>query len=397
MALNVYMSQLTQTQIEELANQSGYPCISIYMPAEKAGAETRKNPIIFKNLLREAQDRLEEADKHGAMSEAMTEAESYIENHDFWQHQDNGLAFFISDAGVKYHRLDCDFEKSVTVSSSFYLLPLLPILNSNVKFYLLALSQNEVKFFIGNQNSLTQTELPEGVPASLAEALKYDDPEKQTQYHSGDPSNSPVYHGQGVGTEDSKDEIRRFFHQIDNAIQTTFNKERTPLILAGVEYETVMYRELSSHNTLLEEGFIGNPENVPTQDLHQRAWEIMQSHLEQDKKAELERYQELANTTNETSAVMTEIIPAAASGQIDTLFIGADSQQWGSFSLMDNLVEIHETPQKDSVDLYDFAAVKTYLQAGKVYVLDSDEMPADTSMMAIMRYPVYVEAEKAIA
>ena len=384
---------LSQTEIQELASQISFPCISLYLPTEKAGAETRKNPIRFKNLLSEAETKLRNLEDTDDLTSQLDTAKSYIENYDFWQHQESGLAFFISQAGIKYYTLGSDFTESVTVSDRFYLQPLLPIVNQNTKFYLLTLAQNEVQLFIGNRDGIKQIALPDSVPSSLAEALKYDDPEKQTQYHSGDSGKSPIYHGQGVGTTDNKDEIRRFLQQIDSGIQSAFAQEKAPLILAGVEYLLPMYHEANSYNNLVEKGITGNPENVSHHDLHQQAWSIIQEQLNAERQKAIDRYQQLS-TSNEASSNLEQIVAAAAKGQIDTLFFLANTQQWGRFNLQENRVELHQEQTINSVDLIDFAVVNTYLQGGKVYLLESEQKPVDNRMMAILRYPIYAEVAK---
>ena len=390
------MGRLTQTEIQELAKQVEFPCISLYMPTEKAGAETRENSIRFKNLLTEAKTKLSQLEAESELSTSMETAESYLENHDFWQHQETGLAFFINQEGVKYYRLDRDCSELIIVSDRFYLNPLLSVINENHQFYLLALAQNQVQLFLGDRDRLNQVQLPENVPVSLAEALKYDDPEKQTQYHSGEPGNDPIYHGQGVGTTDNKNEIRRFLQQISNGIESAFEVQNVPLILAGVEYLLPIYRETNSYQNLLEAEITGNPEHVAPEALHSQAEEIMATQLDDVKQTAMDDYQRLA-ATNETSDNLTEIVAAAAKGQVDTLFMVANRQQWGSFDLQNYQVELHDTPSQDSLELYNFAAVKTYLQSGKVYFLESDQMPENASIAAIMRYPIYAEVEKVTA
>lgn len=54
------MPLLSTDALKSLIENSASPCISIYMPMEKAGSEVRQNPIRFKNLMREAEKRLEE-------------------------------------------------------------------------------------------------------------------------------------------------------------------------------------------------------------------------------------------------------------------------------------------------------------------------------------------------
>ena len=388
------MINLSPSDFQRLANQKQPTCISIYMPTEKAGAETRKNPIRFKNLIKEAESKIKQLDRSTEEPQDILDlARGYVDNHDFWQHQDCGLAFFINGENIKYYRLPYVFEERVEVSDRFYLKPLLPVITNDSKFYLLALSQNEVKFFLGSHYSINQIDLPESVPGSLAKALEYDDPEKQTQYHSGNPGNSPIYHGQGVGTTDNKDEIRRFFQAIDNGLQKALQEEKTPLILAGVEYLLPIYKEVNSYNNLLEKGVLGNPENVAASDLHDSAWKIVEPHLSAARKEDIDKYNQLAGDS-EASSELEQIVGAAAKGQVDTLFVMSNAQSWGTFDLQSNKVTVHSEATRDSMDLIDFAATKTYLQGGKVYILESENMPTNTAMSAIFRYPVYAPADK---
>ncbi|MEO1689983.1 MAG: hypothetical protein AAFR62_06930 [Cyanobacteria bacterium J06629_2] len=387
------MAELSFTDLQTLA-QSNSTSISLYMPAEKAGAETRKNPLRFKNLLSEAEDKLTE--RSVELEAALKSARAYIERHDFWQHQDSGLAFFINRDGVKYYRLPYSFDERVEVGDRFYLKPLLPLLTNNNEFYLLALSQNEVKFFLGSRYGLNQIELPQDVPPSLAEALKYDDPEKQTQYHSGDAGGSPIYHGQGVGTTDNKDEIKRYFQQIDSGLTSALNESSTPLILAGVEFLLPIYHEVNSYNNLLEAGITGNPENVATQDLHQQAWAIIEPRFASEKQAAIAEYHN-QSSAGLSSSRLEEIIAGAANGQIETLFVTADAQVYGQFDRQANKVQILDEAAANSMDLIDFAATQTYLQKGEVYTVDATEMPEGNAIAAILRFPLFAEPTAASA
>ena len=390
------MNQVSQAKLQELAKYSGLPCISLYLPTEVAGAETRKNSIKFKNILAEAENKLNQLGLNNNIAEILAVARSYIDRHDFWQNQNTGLAFLIGQQGIEYFCLEANFSELAIVGDRFYLQPLLSIVNDNSQFYLLALAQNQIKLFLGNRDRLNEVELPENVPSSLAEALKYDDPEKQTQYHSGEPGNSPIYHGQGVGTTDNKDEIRRFFQQIANDIESAFDVENIPLVLAGVEYLLPIYKEVNSYQHLTGESIIGNPEHISPEELHDLARSIIKDKLTAEIKAAIDDYHNLS-ATDRTSQNLVDIVAAAAKGQIDTLFLVGNRQQWGNLNLQDYKVELTDNPDRDSLELYNFAAVNTYLQDGKVYFLDSDIMPEKTSIMATLRYPIYTEAEKVIA
>ena len=393
------MTELSRSDFQILAGENS-TCVSIYMPAEKAGAQTRKNPIRFKNLLREAEDKIEQLNESiPELNDSIESAKAYIDNYDFWQHQDYGLAFFINRDGVKYYRLPHSFDETVKVSDRFYLKPLLPILTNDNKFYLLALSQNQVRFFLGSHYTINEIDLPQDVPISLAEALKYDDPEKQQQYHSGDGggrNTAPIYHGQGVGTTDNKDEIKRFFHQIDNALKSAFPEEETPLILAGVEFLLPIYQEVNSYSNLLETGITGNPENASASDLHQQAWSIIEPHLTAARQSAMDKYHSLSGT-EEASNKIESIVVGAANGQIDTLFVADDAQAWGRFDRQANKVEIDSESTEDNLDLIDFAVTQTYLQNGNVYLVERSQLPEAETAIAILRYPIYADPARTTA
>ena len=392
------MNLLSKTELENLFNfRDGY-CISIYMPGIKAGQETRQNPIRFKNLLSEAQSKLIDGGLSASEAdEYLQEATALIDNYNFWQHQAAGLACFISQNETRYYRLPQSFTESVVVNNcetnqnGFFLKPLLPLLTNDNNFYLLALAQNEIRLFQGNHYNIQQLDLPEDVPVSLAKALRYDDPEKQLQSHSVSDRNS-IFHGQGVGTTDNKNEILRYFQQIDRGLNSLLESEQIPLILAGVEYLHPIYQEANSYAHLVTEGVIGNPENLAPEELHQQAWQVIQPQLDRVRQQAIAQYQELL-TTKQASADLKQIVPAAVHGQVDTLFVTADGKCWGKFEPQNNTVQMEDNSTADNLDLLDFAAIHTFLQGGKVYLLPQEQIPDSDLMAAIFRYPVYANAE----
>ena len=54
------MDSLTREDIKTLIETQGEWCVSLFMPTVRAGAEVQQNPIRFKNLLRQAEERLAE-------------------------------------------------------------------------------------------------------------------------------------------------------------------------------------------------------------------------------------------------------------------------------------------------------------------------------------------------
>lgn len=66
----------------------------------------------------------------------------------------------------------------------FHLKPLLQLLSGDGQFYILALSQNQVRLFQGNRYHVSGVELTD-LPTSMAEALQLDNPQQNLQFHTG--------------------------------------------------------------------------------------------------------------------------------------------------------------------------------------------------------------------
>ena len=67
---------------------------------------------------------------------------------DFWYAQMGGLALFRSSDLLTHYRMPMRCPELAVVADSFHVRPLLHFLQSNRYFYVLTLSQNNVRFFM---------------------------------------------------------------------------------------------------------------------------------------------------------------------------------------------------------------------------------------------------------
>ncbi len=212
-------------EVKTLIEEPNGICVTIYMPTHRLGVETQQNPIRFKNLLRQAEEQLINSGLRSQDVKDLLQPAEEIDEYDFWQHQSDGLAIFIANNVFSYYCLPIDFPELVVVTNRFHLKPLLSLLTTDGLFYILALSQNQVRLFQGSRYSVSEIEL-ENVPQGIAEALKYDDPEKQFQFHTGTSEGggerAAMFHGQGAGNDEQKDNILRYFRQVNQGLQELF-------------------------------------------------------------------------------------------------------------------------------------------------------------------------------
>jgi hypothetical protein len=181
------MDVVRKSDLKSLSKERRGPCVSIYMRAFRKGEEVMQNPVRFKNLLAEAEDMLaEEGLRKPEAAELLSPALALETDSDFWQYQSDGLAVFASPGFFRFFRVQVPFEDLTVVTDRFHVKPLVGLLSGSERFYVLALSQNRVRLLHGSAQEVIECHLEE-VPTSLAEALRYDDPEKQLQFHTGTP------------------------------------------------------------------------------------------------------------------------------------------------------------------------------------------------------------------
>lgn len=388
------MAYLTKKELEELIKKpEADVCVSIYFPTHRKGDEILEDPIRLKNLLAQAEDELEEmGHPKEKIREIIEPALSLLERHAYWQHQSDGLALFLSTGFTRDYRLPVGFDEMLVVAGRFHIKPLIPLLTGNGRFYVLAISQNEIRLIEGTRDNVGEIKL-EDVPTSLAEALRWEDPEKQLQWHTSTQNQAglrpAMFHGHGESTPAGDDEtfIKQYFHQVDEGLRDFLDGETPPLILAGVEYLFPLYKEANSYPNLIDEGIPGNPEQLSAKDLHRKAWEIVSPRFREYKQEAFERFKSMAGSESEkASHDLREIVPAAYFERIETLFVSLDHQQWGTFDPKVDEIRIHQKRKPHDEDLLDFAATHTLMNGGSVYAVSHDEIPGGSPIAAIFRY-----------
>ncbi len=383
------MRIFTRDELRTLAESPQTPCVSLYMPTHRLPTENQQDRTRLKNLIRQAQEGLLTYGLRAAESETLLEpAVKLVGAIPFWKDKRDGLALFLTPAMFRYYQLPITFEPLVVVGHRFHIKPLLTLLGGN-EFFVLALSQNAVRLFEGSRFGLSAIDDLEGVPKSLADALKYDELIKQLQFRTGlgvggaRGERAAMFHGQEA--QDTKDRIQRYFRQIDQGLRELLREAQAPLVLAGVEYLLPIYKEVNTYQHVLNGGITGNPEGVSPEDLHRQAWALVEPYFKREQQEAAARFRKLAGT-GRTSQDAREIVPAAYHGRVECLLVAVGRQQWGDFDPGTSQTHLHAEAQLGDFDLLDLAATQTLLHGGAVYAVEAAEVPDGALLAAIWRY-----------
>ena len=382
------MQLFTGNDLKKLMADEKGLCVSIYLPTIRDASEARQNIIRLKNLLKKAEiSLLGRGLRRDEVETVINPGWGFLDDMAIWDNREDGLAVFLSTRNYHYFHLPATVDELVVVGPRFHIKPLFHLLSGDVKYYILALSQNRVRLIKCTQYTAGEVDLT-GLPTSMTQALQYDEFQKHIQVRSGTAGGGrrpALFHGQGQGRQQNKDDLIKFFRQIDDGLQKHLKNVQAPLVLAGVDYLMPLYREVSTYGFLEPQGLAGNPEELTPRDLQFRAWPLVKPWFEKALSEDLAGYRQMAGT-GLTSHQVEEIVAAAHHGRIKTLFVPVGRQKWGIYDQIKYAPEVHDGFQDGDVDLLDLTAAQTVLNGGGIHVLTPDEMPDQTEIAAVYRY-----------
>jgi len=383
---------VSKERLQQLSAFEAPVCISIYIPTHQSNWEAteRYDVIAFKNHLQDAMKTLREQGLDELELERILEPGFEVLRDDsFWKELDGGLAFFIADGFFSYIKLPATVEEKMTIGHRFLLSPLLLFQERLVRhFFILVISKKQAKLFRADQWQITAIEVPE-LPRGVEDVIHFEEKDDQQLFRTGGRGGTggANFHGIGSGKPDEKENLAIYFHEVDETLRKeVLNTETAPLLLAGIDYMMALYSQTAKYKHVWPETLNGSHEFENVTEMYKQAMPIMKAYFEEPKITALERFGNKSGTSL-TSTDVTEIIPAAFYGRVDTLFVQQGASIHGTFDEANNQLQLADnTNDKAQEDLLDKVVMQTALKEGDVIILDKNEMPEQATLAAIMRY-----------
>ncbi|MEL4455050.1 hypothetical protein [Lutimonas vermicola] len=381
---------ISKKAFEALASKRSSHSVSIYVPMYKTGKEQNEH-LAQANLRRCINEAHSDLVKYALDEEEINNylkpITDLISEVDLWRNPADGLAVFLNKDGLNYYLLPIAFESRTYVADHFYLKPLLPMYHNDGVYYLLELSGDYVKLYKCSRYSCKELSIEDIAPDQLEKAVGFDYKSKMLQFRSGQATHrAGSFHGHGEGKDDRYEEMIVFFRAIDKGINQLISDKKAPLVLACSAPLHSIYKEANSYPNLFEKYLGGDPEFRDKKEMHQQSWELMKEHFQEIEKSKLNLFTELYHTSK-ISYTPSEIIPAALKGKIDTLFVRKGPDLFGLYNKENDTVRFDESKKLTNVSLLNFAAMHTFMQKGKVYELEPNDMPVqEQPLSAIFRY-----------
>lgn len=322
------IQKLDIDRINRLVDESGRGAhVTIYLPTHKAASPPHmtEDQIRCKNLMRAASSTLRDNNQSQLADFLDRKHAEMLEDKSFWEHQLYGLLICARQDDMQLFYLPIDTEEYVSIDSVYHLAPVFGLLHDAHDYYVLAVSQHQPRLLKGNMYELVDAGIK--MPDNLETALQIDEMnQKSEQQRSAKGANGNIggsFNGRGGAKNPAEAERQRYWRILDELIREQVDTS-LPLVLAGVESETVEFRNVSNWPKLLDGTITGNHSSDNPNELFDEAKAIVSRELdEQDHEQAVEHFEMLqgANAAR-TADTFDAIEDAASQGRVDTLLVG---------------------------------------------------------------------------
>jgi len=383
------MNVLTRIDPHWLLEDHHAPCVSILMPTHRRPPDTEEDPVRYRRLLAQATNELRQRDDLTTRErqELLAPLEALTEP-DFWIGHLEGLAVYRSRDGVGVYRLPGPVAEQVTIGDRFSLWQLLPFVEPEIHFFVLALSQGEVTLYEGDRLGLSAMNLPD-LPADIQDAVGTEPAESPLPFYSHRGGRDPMYTGTLGGVSDNEPDQARYFRIVDRVVCQRLAGDGAPLLLAAPAEEWDLYRQANHYPHLIERALDGNHDRDTPELLYQSAWPLVAPIFDERRREVITSYHTLSNSNRATDDLATIAI-AAREGRILALLLAEGGSLRGKYDPKRGQIILPVAYDSDDTatdqELLNALAEEALRYGGEVYVVPPAEMPVDTAVAAILRY-----------
>jgi hypothetical protein len=364
------------------------PCLSIYIPlnAGTANQAAKANALEWKETIRSMEPKLQQYGPEGReLLESVSDWEVLAQGE---EPQGKSIGVFRSPDVFRMTWLEEPVRSRAVIGPHFYIRPLLPELTRDREFYILALSQKNVRLLRCTARTSEEVAFPAGVALSFDAYMNSAKPDHVSD-NRGTPgpssgSSKGVLFTTSSDREDKDEYLTHFFQQIDRGVNEVLRGKTEPVVLAAVEYEIALYRSVNRYPHLAAESVEGAPNSLKSGEMHARALDAILRCYEKKTDEVLAEYNHKVG--GGASNRLKEIVLAAHEGRVLTLLVSDSLETTGAFDETTHTVKGRETGASEDEDLVNDAVVQTILHAGQVFVVPNGKMPNGAPLAAIYRF-----------
>ena len=365
----------TPDDLRDLLQPRTEPCISVYLPLPRHGAEAAAAPLRLRSLLREAERLLSDRYDARRVKELLAPLAGLAEAGDVLGRGPTGLAAFRAEGLFETFSVWPEPPERIVVADSFHLKPLLRCLQDRDRWFVLSLGARQARLWKGSGRGLVSVPLPD---IALPESVSRGGAPRGGR--AGGPGKAPE---EGDGSR--REETLRLYRAVDALLRGGLGPDDV-LLVAGAAPAVALFRELCGHRGLAEEAIEGAFDEASADDLHGRALPVAERALAARDRALVEEFRRQLDR-GLAADVLTRVAEAAIAGRVRRLLVADGRPLFGRVDLSTGEVTLHAGqtgPQDD--DVLDDLAEIVLVRGGEVVVLPPARMPDEAAAVATFRW-----------
>lgn len=294
-------------QLKNLSGERNTPCVTISLDTHRTHPDNKQDEIRFKNLLKEAEERvIEEFGKRPA-SALLEKLETLTSEIDFNHNLDSLHVFLSNDTQEIIKSPLKTSNEGVHISDSFAIRSLIKTLNRTETYLIMLLSQSGVHLYEAINDGI------------VSEIRNTDFPFSENEHYNTFPDKR----------SDSKhldDLVREFLNKIDKALVKTYHETHLNCVVICTEDNYSRLQQVAD-NPEIYLGYANiDYNNTSTHQIAGQAWEIIQKHQKQRRTEAISEMKEAVSQGNVLTDLQ-EIYQAAIDGRGDLLIVHQDFSQ----------------------------------------------------------------------
>ena len=369
----------TADELAALARIRQSDVVSLLLPPLPA-AEAH---LTLRNLVKRAGKLLRRSMRAADAQEFLHPVHELLDDHAIWASPIVSLAMYVGESELHVAAGPERGEPLAVVGPRWHVAHLLTGSPAQ-RYAVLVLTRGTSHLYRGRAGTITETRTA-GLPAEMAEVLRYDDREPQLQSHGsarrGGGTVVAAFHGQG-GRGDQPEDVARYLRFVAAEVEEVLGGE--PLVLAATNELAAAFRKIAAYAVIEPTVVPGNAEHTSLPALATQAEAILAGSAADLQRASVEQFASAAATGSALSD-LGEILTAAHDGRIEQLAVIGGNQVWGRYDSARRRVSEVSVPH-DGVDLVNEAAAETWLHGGEVLDAVDAPVPAPWQMAATVRF-----------
>lgn len=371
----------------ELLEAGSRPCLSLYQPTHRPMSGRRQDTLRFRNLVNELELSLRKHHPKRKAEPLLQPFRALADDAGFWRGQmRDGLAVFGSADLFRVYQVPRAVPEFAVVASSFHVKPLIRILQSIDRYYVLGIERDRVCLFEGDRDRLEELHLPEGFPRTSGDVAGGRERQRFVGARASHAGQIGVVHGAGSESAVVDAAMTRFYRAVDQEVLARFLQPvGRPLLLVGLPENVARYRAVSRNPLLLDVSVDASPRALSLEQLRGRAWQVIEPgylarlhELVSEFRAKYEREQ--------GDRDVAKIARSAVAGRVAMLLVDAACHLPGHLELESGAIRPDILSRPDVDDLLDDIAQQVLVRSGDVVIVPSARMPTDTGLAAIYRF-----------